>query len=454
MKLLQSAIITTLLLPVEGCLLPEERQAERERALHGEPLSEPNFTLTKRQPANYGFPVGKGDRFRNGQVVPVGIGADNRTFPSILNMQEAASALQGLQNAYPDVRLFTPPHKTFEGRTVHGLAVGEEPRVYIQGGIHARERGATDSVIYLVADLLYARRHGGGLTYGDRTYSHDDVLKALSAGVAIVPALNPDGISYDQRSNACWRKNRNTTFEEEGRPNTVGVDLNRNYDFLWHYEKDFNSSASLGEIASSNPASSIFHGGSPASEAEVRNSAWTMHHFGNLSWFIDVHSFSGVVLYIWGDDNPQTTRPYENFMNATYNGKRGFLNKDPPGSQYKEYIEADDLASQNETASRMAGAMSLAAETFAYATSPVASFYAVSGASNDYAMSMYYGHRCGANRVQGVGVEFGHDSGLHPCPFYPTADQFHSSMRQMGAGLMELLLTAAGEAGEVKRWEC
>jgi hypothetical protein len=200
------------------------------------------------------------------------------------------------------------------------------PGVFIQGGIHARERGATDHVVYFVADLLYAKKHNLGLRYGGKTYTRDDVTTAL----------NPDGITYDQATNTCWPKNRNATSARPGDPGSVGIDLNRNYDFLWHYRTAFNQSAHLADIASDDPSSAIYHGGAPASEAETRNSAWTMRRFPSLSWFIDVHSFSGVVLYMWGDDNPQEDKPYMNFRNRTYDGKRGFIGKDPRGSVYRE----------------------------------------------------------------------------------------------------------------------
>ena len=49
--------------------------------------------------------------------------------------------------------------------------------------MHARERGGPDNLIYFIADLLFAQKHATGLTYGAKSYSNADVIKALNTGI-------------------------------------------------------------------------------------------------------------------------------------------------------------------------------------------------------------------------------------------------------------------------------
>jgi murein tripeptide amidase MpaA len=51
----------------------------------------------------------------------------------------------------------------------------------------------------------------------------------------IIPLTNPDGMAYDQNSDTCWRKNRNTDARSTSSyrfSKDIGVDLNRNFDFV------------------------------------------------------------------------------------------------------------------------------------------------------------------------------------------------------------------------------
>ena len=224
------------------------------------------------------------------------------------------------------------------------------------------------------------------------------------------------------------------------------MDLNRNFDAVWNYTKYFNHDAEThsSEIASAE----TFHGTAAMSEIENHNIAWLMKQHSKLSWFLDLHSTGGDILYGWRDDNTQTTDPEQSFTNPAYDGKRGIIND----KEYKEYIEAVDINSQLATAKRMSAAMNLAGNV-TFAPKAEAALYPSSGGSTDYFLSQYYGKKCDANRVQGLAIEFGNDSGLE-CPFYPTNAQYHISMRQVGSGLMELLLIAAGKDGELKTYKC
>lgn len=443
-----------------NCLLPEEIEAERYFATHGRYPDE--LTLAQRArprqaaPSVTGVPIGTGDRFANGTVAPRGLATENRDMKTILTPDEVTSGLQALAAQYKDVAFFRAPHKTYENRTVSGVVIGAgQPRIYLEGGIHARERGGPDHMLYFLADLLYARDQGTGLAYGRQSYTHAQVTTALSAGIVSMPMVNPDGVAYDQSTGSCWRKNRNyksatTTLVSD---RSIGVDINRNFDALWDYHKHFNKT--IPPPASDRPSALSFHGTAPFSEPESQNAAWIAQQHPSLTWFLDLHSISGDVLYGWGDDNPQTTDPLQNFMNPAWDGKRGVTGDSPGGLVYKEYMEADDLSLQQATAGAMANAMNVAGDgtTVRFIPLPEAALYASSGGSTDWFLGRYYKHTCGAGRINGLAIEFGLDSGL-ACAFYPTNPQFHNSMRQVAAGLMEIVLAAAGQSGEPKIWKC
>lgn len=432
---------------VSACLLDREIEAEREYLRTGK-RSDIHSQPSTRQ-ASTTFPIGTNDRFAGGCKVPVGLGVNDRDLGSILNVKEVSSALKGLKRGFPDeVELFEPPFQTHEGRNFPAVIIGNNPRVFIMSGIHARERGGPDNVIYFLADLLAARKAGTGVSYGGKNYTNAQVETALSAGVVAIPLTNPDGVAHDQATNSCWRKNRNpksAVGAANGRD--IGIDLNRNYDFIWDYKKHFHPDTSP---ASNDPRSETFYGTEPASEAETKAVVWTLDNYQNITWFMDLHSYGPSILYAWGDDDASSEAPEENFVNPAFDGKRGLVGgEDPPDAQYKEYFTADDLKIEEGVTGSMIESM-LTAGGAPYEAYPAVGLYPTSGASNDYAMGRFYGNlTCGSSRMFGLTMEFGAPSrSFASCPFYPNASEYHRNVRQVGAGFLEMMLQAAGKAGD------
>ncbi|KAI0390216.1 zinc carboxypeptidase [Xylariaceae sp. FL0594] len=423
-----------------ACLLPEERAGGSIRR---------SGRLGRRQSSNNGKAIGKGDRFNGGKIFPRGIGSGNATdMSTILNVAEVGTGIQGLVAEY-GIETFTTPYKTYEGRTITGFKVGgasgasgnSKYHVYLNGGIHARERGSHDNVLYFISDLLYAQKHGTGLTYGKKSYTNADVLKALSAGIVVTPLINPDGVNYDQTTNSCWRKNRNPKSSSS----SPGVDLNRNFDFAWDLKKWASSVRS--SVASSSPSSEVFHGTAPFSEPETQSMKYVLDNYPKVRWFIDVHSYAGDVLYSWGSDTDQSTQPYKNFLNSTYDSVRG-ITGDSTTSKYGEYITADDLAAAKSAGTRMGSAMK-AATGNSYTVMQSANLYATSGASDDYAFSRHIADPS-KNKVYSYTVEFGFGNNAASCPFYPTAAQYTSSLQETNAGFSKYIATVTARGKKPK----
>ncbi|KAF2754500.1 zinc carboxypeptidase [Pseudovirgaria hyperparasitica] len=377
-------------------------------------------------------PIGTGDRFSGGTIAPSGLGtkAAGSTIASIMNVNEIGSALKGLNSVY-GVNLITLPYKTFNGATQTAGYVGagtdkSNYHLYFSAGVHARERGGPDNIIYWISDLLAAQKAGSGLTYGKKTYTNAQVTTILNAGIVFFPLVNPDGVTYDQSTGSNWRKNRNTKSGSSGA--AVGVDINRNFDFLWNFPKYFDSSTAP---ASTSPSSETFYGTAAASEPETKNHVSIYDSFPKIRWFMDIHSAVGDVLYSWGDDDDQSTTSTMNFLNSAYDGKRG-----PTGdSTYKEYIPATDLTNIRSVATAMVNSMK-AVGGRSYSAQQAVGLYATSGASDDYSFSRYWA-KSGVNKVYGYTLEFAPSGN-----FYPTAAEFNTNILDTNAGFMDWALQA------------
>ncbi|KAF5120222.1 Zinc carboxypeptidase A 1 [Metarhizium anisopliae] len=439
MKLQTALSLAALGYVTTGCLLPEELEGGK-------------ISLRRRQSARTKkyAPIGKGDRFEGGNKVPYGIGSDPDNFKdvsklSILSVSEIESALKGLEQEYPEkINLSKADDKTFEGRDIYyGVVGSNQPRVFLTSGVHARERGGPDNIIYLISDLLWADKQNANLTYDGKTYDASEVRQALEVGIAIIPAVNPDGINFDQTHDACWRKNR--------RPfgNEFGVDINRNFRVFWDYERIFHPQASVS--MSNMPSDETYVGPSPLSEPETRSITNVFKRVTSLSWYLDLHSALGKVLYSWGDDYAQFSDPSMSFRNQRYDRQRGLFH-----DEYKEYMEQDDFDAQKSAAERMATAMnSVAGSSARYKADQTINLYPALG-STDEAMAGYYNQTCGASRIHALTFEFGQRSRSWDCNdiFYPDARQYRDNIVHTNVGLMELLLTAAGKDGESKTYKC
>jgi murein tripeptide amidase MpaA len=431
-------------MPVKGehklhAMLTQEQVRHYKRSLDAGTIRVETLDhLNKRQTAT--APIGKGDRFKGGKVAPRGLGSQKPDVyaqyqsAGILNADEVYTALKGLEKEY-GLTLFTAPHKTFEGNTVVGGVANKAEKIdkdkqyiYFTSGIHARERGGPDNLIYFVSDLLYANKHRKGLTYGNKTYTNSDVKKALGAGIVFIPLTNPDGVRFDQANSNLWRKNRNPVSSTPGVNASVGVDLNRNFDFLWNFTKHFDPSV---DPASTDPSSQAFYGTAPFSEPETRNMKWVYDIFPKIRWFIDVHSAAGTLLYSWGDDVNQSQDPKQNLFNPAYDGKRGVVTD----TLYGEYIDQEDWYNVELQANRTTAAMA-AVGGREYVPQQAVGLYPTSGASDDWSFSRWHKNKK-VNKVYGYTMEFG-----YPTNFYPTAEEYVQNIIDTNAGFMEFILTA------------
>lgn len=163
---------------------------------------------------------------------------------------------------------------THEGRAIYALKVSDnvavdedEPAIVIAAQHHAREMMTPHMVIGAMSRVL-------------GTYATDPAIQAVVDNYEIyfVPMVNPDGVDHVWNVDEFWRKNR----RDNG--SNFGVDLNRNFPFLW---------SNCG--SSNNTNSGIYHGPGPGSEPETE----TMRNLVALlrpEIYIDFHSSGQEVL--------------------------------------------------------------------------------------------------------------------------------------------------------------
>lgn len=312
-----------------------------------------------------------------------------------LNVEEVESALSVATSApyTAFTQLITLPNLTWEGRQCHAIKIAKgnnpgRPGVYFIGGVHAREWGSADILINFVEQLEQAYLAGTGLTFGTKNFSAIDIQNIVNTfDIVIFPQVNPDGRNYSMTVDPMWRKNRRTKAPNSNHKSCAGVDINRNYEFLWDFKKYFSPKAAV--QTSTEPCDyQVYNGPSAFSEPESRNVKWIFDNFPHIRFFIDLHSFSKDILYNWGDDDDQTTNPYMNFQNRKYDGLRGItaLSKKHSISDYKEYIPPDDLSFAIDLANTFKNGIKAVRGT-TYTVKSSYNLYPTSGASDDYAYS-------------------------------------------------------------------
>lgn len=189
--------------------------------------------------------------------------------------------IDGLVALYPDIATRVTVGMSLEGRSIFGVRLRapgapndpDRPAVLYNGCQHAREWISPMTIAYL-ADQFAAG------------YGVDERITAVmdEVDLYLVPISNPDGYVYTWGPERLWRKNRR--LNPGG---TVGVDLNRNWDYAWG-----------GSGSSGDSSSDLYRGPSPFSEPESAAIASYIASIPGLRAHIDFHSYSQLVLGPWG----------------------------------------------------------------------------------------------------------------------------------------------------------
>jgi hypothetical protein len=202
---------------------------------------------------------------------------------------ESEALLRDLAARFPEACRLESLGPSLEGRAIWALKISDfpaeddasEPDVLVMGCHHAREFMSVEVPLHLARTLLE----------GAATSPQLQRLIATRE-LWVVPIVNPDGHVFQEEYAAGpdwappgWRKNRRPNFD-----GSHGVDLNRNYGYMWGYDD---------EGSSPDGPSETYRGVAPFSEPEtqaVRALVERQRFIIALSY----HSFGRLWLYPWG----------------------------------------------------------------------------------------------------------------------------------------------------------
>jgi carboxypeptidase T len=193
------------------------------------------------------------------------------------------------------VGLIELPNPTWEGRTCHAIRIGrgneQTQAILLLGGVHAREWGSPDILIAFAERLLSAWHNEKGIAIGKRRFRASNIQRLIDeTAIYILPQVNPDGRQHSFTVDPYWRKNRRPApAERDGDETCIGVDLNRNFDFLWDFANAFSPDAPVS--CSTHPCDKeVYVGPAAASEPETRNVVWLLDEHPEIGYLIDLHS--------------------------------------------------------------------------------------------------------------------------------------------------------------------
>jgi murein tripeptide amidase MpaA len=296
------------------------------------------------------------------------------------------------------------PETSVEGRTVYGLRLragqgGNRRGVLLVGGTHSRELMNPDLLVELAVDLIVSYETGNDIVLGGRRWPEQDIKLILETlDLYLLPCGNPDGRNYVMTVDDMWRKDRR---DNPGTP-CDGVDLNRNLDILW--------GVTAGQTSCS-PCAETYVGPSVFSEPETRNVRHLLDTY-RIDCFVDVHSYSELVLYPWGHAPTQTADPSKRFTSLPTGTCQPLADL-----SYKEYMDPRDQQRFQTVAKRIVDAIA-AVRGRVYTPEPGVALYPTTGTHSDYAYSRHIANPT-LRKVFGYTIETGPYAGNLPDSFHP-----------------------------------
>ncbi|HKA72823.1 MAG TPA: M14 family zinc carboxypeptidase [Xanthobacteraceae bacterium] len=346
-----------------------------------------------------------------------------------LAVAQIEAAIAHTAKKYPDIASgFSLPHRTHERRSCHGLRIGRsrgrgtKPAILFVGGQHARELVPPDALVFLARSLCGSYREGTDLVLGQKRYDAETIRAVVdNVDLHLFPLANPDGralVMKKRGGDPDWRKN----LSPNNGNGDKGVDLNRNYDFLWD--------SGLG--TSSLYANETYKGPEPLSEPEAQNVVHLLKTIKHLVCLVDIHSFGELVMHPWGHDENQSKFPAFNFREEEFDSYRG--KKD---DAYKEFMPHADQHIYAAIGSRIRDGIA-AVRGRRYTLQQGIDLYATTGGLRDYAYACHLAD-ARAKKIFAFTIEVGpedaRDDGFQP----PFADA-KEIITEVAAGLLECCL--------------
>lgn len=200
---------------------------------------------------------------------------------------EITDNLDQLTLLYPDIISQKISIGTsLEGRDIWAIKISDnheieenEPQALYTGLHHAREPMSYMNLFYYM--------HWLGENYNTDILAEHIVN---NRELWFIPAINPDGLVYNEsiapNGGGMQRKNTRDTCSET----PIGVDLNRNYSYMWGYDNDGSSPDGCSET---------YRGNSPFSEPETQAVRDFVDQY-DFKINFNYHSYSNLLIYPFG----------------------------------------------------------------------------------------------------------------------------------------------------------
>ena len=194
--------------------------------------------------------------------------------------EETYADMDSFATAYPSICQLQSLGTSHQGRDIWAMKISDnvattedEPRVLYLGAHHAREIITPEIPLYIMYWLV-------------QNYGTDSLATFLvdNREIWIVPLMNPDGREYVEHTGD-WRKNRRNNGD-----GSYGVDLNRNWCYMWGYDDTGSSPYTSNET---------YRGPSACSEPETQAIKNLMETY-DFSTCISYHSHGDLILWAWG----------------------------------------------------------------------------------------------------------------------------------------------------------
>lgn len=166
-------------------------------------------------------------------VAPVpAAAAEPNGFEYFHTYAEVKAEIDATVAAHPGIAKRFHIGRSYEGRKIWGIKISDnvnanenEPEIFINAQIHARERATNELALAVVGWLT--DNYGDSDAFGQRV---TDIVN--SREIFIVPTMNPDGAEFDMSGSVWhkWRKNRQPIPDSTA----IGVDLNRQFGYMWN----------------------------------------------------------------------------------------------------------------------------------------------------------------------------------------------------------------------------
>ncbi len=221
-------------------------------------------------------------------------------FDPFHSYEEMVQEMQQFQNDHPDISKMQSLGKSWEGRDIWAIKISDnvaveeanEAEALFMANIHAREMITPEIIMYFMHWLI-----------GNYNIDPRATYLVNNRQLWLIPTTNPDGRVYVftgdysggswQSGPIAWRKNKRDNNENNQFDSYYdGVDLNRNFSYMW----------GLDSGSSSYYADETYRGPEPFSEPEsqaIKTFVESHHFVVSLSY----HSYGRWWIFPWGHTN-------------------------------------------------------------------------------------------------------------------------------------------------------